>query len=132
MAFSFDQRAQIRLYLGFSKMFQGSNTILEGALTTIDGLQDGGATETRMINALTALTNIETQIATLQGPMLLGSEVTGEIKVDAARALAVLRMEGTNLINQLCFPLSMSPARAYFYPSPIDETGNIAVHGIGQ
>lgn len=127
MAFTFQERALIRRYLGFSLLFTNANTMLENAMNTLDGLQDGGATQGLMSAALVEIQGIEAQISQYQ-QVLLGSEVTGEIKVDAARAIAVLRQEGTSAINKIAFPLSMSPARAYFYPSPIDDSGSMVVH----
>lgn len=130
MAFSNDQKASIRKYMGMSRLFRDSNPILESAIIAIEQMNDGGATEDQMKVSLTALDVLDGQIA-VSRQLTLASEVQGEIKVDAARQLAVLRKEGTAMINGLSFPLSMPPAKRYFYPE--DAGGDdFILHGSGQ
>lgn len=111
-----------------SRLFQNFNSDLESALTSIEELNDGGATKAQMVQALTDLALIETQIKVAQS-LTLSSEIQGEIKIDAARQLSVLRKEGTAMINRLAFPLSMRPCQRYFYPAPLDSSMDFYLHG---
>lgn len=131
MAFTSDQRASIRKYMGMSRLFKNSNPILESAMDAIDQLNDGGATAAQMVTTLTQLASIETQISVAQ-QLTLASEVTGEIKIDAGRQLAILRKEGQALINGISIPLSMRPFQKYFYPQSVDESMDIHMHGEGN
>jgi hypothetical protein len=127
-AFTEDQKVKIRKYLGFSKLFASANPLLEGAIGAIEELNDGGAAVNDMTDALTKISTIESQITTAQS-VLLAWEVTGEIKVDAARALQALRKEGQTMINTLSFAFGIKPFRRYFYPSDTDSSGDFYLHG---
>jgi len=128
MAFTNAQRADIRAYLGYSKLFESANSILENAMTTIDNLQDSGATQARMVNVLTQLNNLDTLIATNQN-LMLATEVVNEVSFDAIRADAGYRRIGRALISQLCIPLSMRPASDYYSPTAITGYHGVEIHG---
>lgn len=119
MAFTASQKASIKTYLGYGAIFKNNNSALDSMIESIEQLNDGGAVEQTMKDALSALATIEGQLTTMR-QLTLASEVTGEVRIDAARSIAVLKSEGTRLINSLAIPLSIKPLRAYFYASDLD------------
>lgn len=129
MAFTADQRAQIRLYMGMPKLFSQSNPVLESAMDALDGLvnQDGGATQARMITALQQLDAINTQLIA-NSKLMLATEVMDEVKFDAIRNDAGIRKMGRYLIQQIAIPLSMNPAVDFFGPPALNPTPDIVMH----
>lgn len=131
--FSDDQRAQIRLYMGFSRIFAQVNSILENVMSAIDNLAgplpngDNGATQARIISALAQIEAINSALI-INSNLMLGTEISGKIKYDAIRNAAGLRQEGRRLIQQLAIALSMKPAVDFFAPSTLNSSGDVSLH----
>lgn len=134
MAFTEANRDQIRTYLGFPKLYISANPFLESAITAIQTVAEGGSQpdasiENAVLAALTQLNNIDGYISQIQQnivnlavtevPVSLSNGAT--LKQDYARAIAILRREGTNTINEIAFRLGVKPLRPFYYS---DGLGN--------
>lgn len=125
-AFTDDQRAQVRKYLGYSRLFINSNPILESAMTAVEQLNDGGSTFTAIVNVLVQLAAVEAQISSNMLTMIAGgSAIDGELTYDPIRGDYSLRRVGQALINQIAIPLATSPVVSYFFPMRVDPTGEV-------
>jgi hypothetical protein len=133
MAFTDDQRAQIRLYMGMPRVFAQVNSILENVMSAIDNLSgpppngDNGATQARIVTVLAQIDAINTQIVQ-NAQLMLATEVMDEVKFDAIRNDAGLRRVGRALIQQLSIPLSMKPAVDFFSSAGLNPTPDINMH----
>lgn len=120
-------RVQIRLYLGASRMYLSSDPRLESAITNAQSEADGGAapdntTELLILGILTDLGTVETQLKKLWSKAI-AVDIEG-LKVDAARAMGMLRMEGRRLVGHLADTLRYRPLRDVFSSvAPSDESG---------
>lgn len=136
MAFSDDQKAQIRLYMGFSRLFAQVNSILENVMSAIDNLAgpppngDNGATQARIITVLSQLDVLNTTLVN-NAQLMLATDVTGEIKFDAIRNAAGIKQEGRRLIQQLSIALAMKPATDFFGTPMLNPTGDVNLHDYG-
>ena len=133
MSLSNSQKALIRQYMCVTVLGAtiGTNNVFENTLNSVDSITDGGATVALIITALTNIQTVETQIQA-NSQLFLASDVTGEVKVDAARADAMLRKVGSAYINQLAIPLGIRPVARYFYPLPADDSGDFHLHNFGS
>jgi hypothetical protein len=117
--FTPQERDQIRTYLMVPLVFSTPGALLEGVMDGINGLyntSDAGATQAAIRVVLAKLTALEAQIA-VNEQLMLASEVVDEVKIDAARVLAILRyMEGPALISQLAQRCAFNPDANYFAP----------------
>jgi hypothetical protein len=125
----------MRVYMGYSRLFESSNPDLENAFTAIDNLSssgppngDLGATEARILVALAGLNAIDAALAQL-GALMLATEVSGEVVFDAIRQDRGLRMQGRALINQLAIALSLAPVVDYFGPANVSGDIGFTLHG---
>jgi hypothetical protein len=130
MVFTSSQRDQLRTYFGFPLIWANANATFEGIMNAIDGLQDGGATEAAVIAVLNQLVALDAQIAA-NAQLMLATEVTNEVKIDAARNDAYLRtVVGPGLIHQLSIRFSMNPAEDYYAAAPVGGGGYTVMHKV--
>lgn len=131
MVFTDVQKDQIRTYMGMPRLFAQSNAVLENAIEAIQNLVsiDGGATETAMKTTLTKLAALESTLDA-NSTLMLATEVMDEVKFDAIRNDAGLRMVGRALIHQLSTRLSMMPQEDYFGPATVSNYPGIRMHDV--
>lgn len=113
------EKANLRAYLGYPSLFHQYEPRLENAITAVQSTADGGAlsssaTQDRMRSVLTQLATLESKITELQCSYSIMEAGTDNVRLDAGRALFLLRMEGRRLIGQLSIPLGTRPIRDYF------------------
>jgi hypothetical protein len=128
--FSPTERDYLRAIMGYPILFSSANAVFENVLNSIDGLYslDGGATQTAIRQQMANCQGVEAQILNLQN-LMLSSEITNEIKIDAIRNEAYLRyIVGPNYINKIAIRLSMWPSVAYFSQAQISPAGNALIH----
>lgn len=122
MAFTNTEKDLLRTYMGFPKLWSQANSVFETIMDTIDGINDGGATEASIRAILTKLAAIETKLD-VNSNLMLAHEVTDEVKYDGGRNAMLLRSEGRKLIQQLSIRFSIRAGKDYF--------GNVQVHDYG-
>ena len=130
-AWTNDEKASLRAYLGFPSLFHDQNPRLENAINSVqqeaDGgvLQDGGATQERMRTVMTSLASIDAKLEELWCTAFVKEAGIDNVKTDSIRAMQYLKMEGRRLIQQLAIPLGTRPMRDYYSPAEInnDPTG---------
>jgi hypothetical protein len=122
MAFTEGERVQIRRYLGYSRLYLQSDSRLESVMTSIQSQADGGsspdsATEDLIRSLLDDLTELQKNMKALwtQAQAL---DADG-LKIDVARAVAVLRSEGRRLVGEIADQLEVHPRRDVFAPKPL-------------
>lgn len=120
-----DEKANIRAYLGFPALFHQQEPRLENAINAVQSVADGGAlpdsaTQDRMRNVLAQLAYIDCRLSNSQGYLHALSVDNNDIKVDFIRANFVLKMEGRRLITQLAIPLGTKPFRDYYSALPLN------------
>jgi hypothetical protein len=128
--FSPTERDYLRAIMGYPILFSSSNAVFENVMNSIDGLYslDGGATQTAIRSNMAFCQAVEAQIVNLQN-LMLSSEITNEIKIDAIRNEAYLRfVVGPNYINKIAIRFSMWPSQAYFAAAPISPAGQAIIH----
>jgi hypothetical protein len=129
-AWTEDERAKIRQYLGRAPIFREADPLLESAMTAVQAQADGGsqptsATQVLIQGHLTQLADIETRMQNLRSQYVaLG---VGQLTIDPVRALMALRMEGRRFVHMIAALLSTQPLRDVFAASP--EVGAIKGHG---
>lgn len=119
-------RAQLRAFMGYSKMFTSSNTLFENTLNLIESVPayDDGSTFNQTLYLMNRILEIDNQIEH-NSHLGLGSEVEGKVKFDAARNDRMLRCIGRNYIAKLAIIFSMAPAHDYFGKRATDLSGNL-------
>lgn len=126
MAFKESERVQIRKWVGFAAIFQQADPRLENAISAVQSIADGGTrpnppsgsgltvseSEELIRCTLAELVKVETRIEKIRN-FTFASEVD-EVKVDPARGLLILYMEGRRLVGTICDVLSTRPRRDVF------------------
>lgn len=128
------ERDYLRALFGSSKLFTSSNTQFENILNSIDGLYsdptDQGATQAAIRVTLGKLSTVETQLSNLTN-LMLGTEVDGEVKVNAIKNDHYLRfVVGPALITQIANRISFPPLIPYFSPAEVSPAGQAVVHKV--
>jgi hypothetical protein len=120
------QRASLRAYMGYSKLFKSSNTIFENVLDLIQSVPafDDGSTFNLTIALLGNLNSIDLQIYN-NAFLGLSTQSSTATLIDAARNDALLRKIGRAYIKQLSIIFSMKPAQDYYSRAATDTSGNI-------
>lgn len=118
------ERVKIRRYLGFSAIFTDSQPLLENAITSVLATADGGsrpnnATQVSIQAILTNLDELEAELKKLW-KKAVATQVE-DIKIDPARAMIVLRMEGRRLVTALSVSLGTTPCRDIFSSTNPDD-----------
>lgn len=114
------QRVPIRDALGFSPIFLQSDPRLETAISAVCAVADGG---TRPDNSSQLeVIEIVDEIACIYCDLKLARKSlsvlqANKIKIDAARAIIMLRSEGRRLVTRLSALLSTNPRRDIFSAS---------------
>jgi hypothetical protein len=137
MAFSQQDRVNVRHFLGFGSIFKQADLRLENALTSIQSVADGGSqpdsTSENAVRAIVAdLLNVECMLKSLWGQFAVGRAAS--VRLDAARAMIALRMEGRRLVTGLSSVLATNPRRDAFAstaPNPDGDTFYDAPGGKG-
>lgn len=131
MSFTDTQKDQIRTYMCMPRLFSQSNSVLENAIAAIENLVsiDGGATETAMKAVLVKLAAVEVALDA-NSNLMLATEVMDEVRFDAIRNDAGIRMVGRGLIHQLTIRLSMMAQEDYFGPAPVSSYPGIRMHDV--
>lgn len=128
MAFTEFQRDQIRSYLGFPRLYISANPFLESAITSIQPISEGGSSpdasiENAVIAAINQVADVDGYIQSLEAqlinlavtevPVSLSNGAT--MKQDYARAIFILKRQGTDVIQKFAIRLGVQPIRPYFY-----------------
>lgn len=120
------QRAYLRAFMGYTKLFTSSNTIFENILDLIESVPafDDGATFNNTIILMNQILAIDVLRNNNQN-LALGTQVSGKVTFDAARNDAVLKSIGRTYIKQLSIIFSMKPAQDYYGRATTDTSGNV-------
>jgi len=128
MAFSTSEIEEIRLYLGFDRLFLASNPYLDSVLQAIQSTADHGSapdstTENLVRAKLQQVVAIDgyifqilsepTNIAVTEIPTGLTNNAV--LKQDYKAALRALRKNGTDCIQAISIAVGLKPLRFYFY-----------------
>jgi hypothetical protein len=113
MAFSADEKAAIRQYLGFSELFHDVDARLEGMLSQID--TRAPQAETRIRATLAKLAAVDANI----DAVTTGGELTLKVAEDGVTfagpdKIAALQAYGRVLVGQIAITLEIDPPRDYF------------------
>ena len=123
------QKSQLRLVMGYSKLFSSSNSVFENVLNTIQQTSyDDGSTFNNTITLLNNILAIDMQRAN-NSNLGLATSVGGKIQYDAYRNDAMLKSIGRNYIKQLSIIFSMEPAKDYYGRATVDLSGDTNVPG---
>lgn len=107
MALTDGQKAQIRLYLGFSDVNRSLSPALEGAMLAVSS-----DAEDQITDILTRLDSLQT---TLEGAWTFQSVIRAEeVTLSGFNGLVALRSEGKRLVNQLAIILGVKPINTPF------------------
>lgn len=127
--FSDSERAYLRRVMGYSKLFTSSNAIFENILNEIqDPNFDDGSTIADIRTIMAQLQSIDQQRLN-NIPLGLATEITAEVRYDAARNDAFLKNVGRSYIKQLAIIFSMKPAQDYYGRARTSTSGNIYPQG---
>jgi hypothetical protein len=124
--YSDQQRAYLRKYMGYSKLFKSSNAIFENILDLIQSVPayDDGSTFNETIWILNKLVGVEELILNNTG-LGLATSAYQAADFDAVRNDRHLRHIGRAYIRQFSIIFSMKPAHDYFSSVAPDLSGNI-------
>jgi len=122
MAFSEAERVQVRRYLGCSRLYLQSDPRLESVMTSVQAAADGGSapdgsTEDLLRQTLADLAELKVRMKDLWA-QAQALDADG-LKIDVARAMAVLRSEGRLLVGVIADQLEVAPRRDVFAPKPL-------------
>jgi hypothetical protein len=118
------QRARLRQFMGYTKLFASSNAVFEDVLNVIQSSLDDGSTFNETIWLMNEIECIDQQIKN-NSYLGLGTEIEAKIKFDAYRNDRFLRMLGRNYIKKLSIIFAMKPAQDYYGRATTDTSGNI-------
>jgi hypothetical protein len=135
--FSQQDRVNIRHFMGFGAIFKQADLRLENGITAIQSVADGGSQpDSTSENAARAivcdLLAVECSLKALWSQFAVGR--ADKVRIDAARAMIALRMEGRRLVTGLSSVLATSPRRDAFAstaPNPDGDTFYDAPGGKG-
>lgn len=113
MAFTADERASIRKYMGRSPLGRGFDSTLESQLTAVEQI-DAGSTEGLVRRTLVTLAAREARIEELTTMVEVGN--TPEANLDATRAMASIYMDCRRLVGVISDAIDYRPIRDVFAP----------------
>lgn len=122
MNFTETERANLRAYLGFSKLFTDFNSRLEVAMNVIEQLDDDDATITRIRSVLDTLSSLDDKLEELHCTAFVEMAGSDKVKINSIRAIQMLKMEGRRYIQQLAIALGCQPMKDYYSPAPLNES----------
>jgi hypothetical protein len=105
MALTETQKAQVRLYLGYSGRWHQTDSVLEKAFTAIATVPED---ETTVVTALNACIDIDAKLTDAHGR--LKAMKVGSIDLPGHREIEVLRDEGARHVNRMASKLG-APVR---------------------
>jgi len=114
MAFTEAEKVQLRRWAGRPPIGVAYDSIFEGAIRSVEGLSDGGATVAAVRGWLGELAAIETQWKTLYEQAQVN--MAGKTTLDVARGVATLARIGRMYVGNICDALYTKPARDVFCP----------------
>lgn len=125
-AWTEQEKADIRAFMGFPSLFHQQEPRLENAINSVQSVADGGAlvstaTQDRMRAALVRLNAIDASITCLYDRLLVTEVGEEQVKLNASRAIFVLEGQGRRWITQLAIPLGTQPFRDYYSPLPLNS-----------
>lgn len=103
-SFTDTQRANIRLYLGWSARFHQTDSRLEQAMSAVD-MESSGATNTICVALLASLADIEAKL--LDAHNRLKAMQVGSITLPGKNELGLLRSEGRRFAGKLAATLGV-------------------------
>ena len=112
--FTSAQKANIRLYLGWSARFHQMDSGLEQAMSAIEGEADD-STHDQIVALLADIADIETRLTDAYGR--LKAAKVGSIDLPGQTEVSVLRSEGRRFVAQLARILSVEVRGDPFSPS---------------
>lgn len=120
MAFTEADRVQIRHFMGAGQLFLQAYPFLESAISNVQSVGDGGtrpdsSAETAIKSLVTDMQSVESNLKTLWPTML--ALTADEVRIDPARAMAALRMEGRRLAFSLARHLGFDSVLADVFGS---------------
>lgn len=118
MALTETQLTRARMYLGYERGFD-MNARLESKLITLSATE-----ETEVGGVLTALTAIDTKMASLATSSTMQVKRVDEIEFRDGDPLATLAEQGRRLVRRLELLLG-TPANADYYGTAGDRTGGV-------
>ena len=126
MAWVENDRSLIREMLGFSAIFLQADPRVEFAITSIQAIADGGtrpdnSSELRMRGYMADYQLILTSLKKLW-PVAIATQAD-DVKIDAARAMAVLRSEGRRIVMRACVMLGVHPRFDVFSSQEYNPSG---------
>jgi hypothetical protein len=127
MAFTQQDKANIRHFLGYGAIFKQADLRLENAMQAVESVSDGGSqpdsTSENAVRSIVAdLLTVECVLKNLWVQMQAGQ--VGKNKIDALRGAAGVRAEGRRLVTGLSVVLSTSPRRDIFGPTAPNPDGD--------
>lgn len=110
MAFTEDDRVDIRLYMGASALFVQNWPALENAITSMQSVADGGqrpnsSSENLIRSLIVELKDIDQKRKDLRGLHMVSR--ADEANIDGPRGMLALAMEGRPLVHRLARTLGM-------------------------
>lgn len=122
------EKAQLRAYLGNAAIFRQWNTALDNAILAVQSMSDGGSRpddgDQLLIRVwMGKIASIETKIEALYCQLPIEAAGKDNVRLDAARALVVLKSQGKMLIGRIAHSFSINPIHDYFGQAEIGVTG---------
>ena len=108
MALTDQQKADIRLYVGWSARFHQTDTRLEGAMTAVGDLPEHSA---QIVDLLAKLKTIDSDLIGSHGR--LKANTVGSIELNRSE-LGQRRSEGRRLVGRICSILGVPPGADVF------------------
>jgi hypothetical protein len=120
-------RVNVRHFLGYAAIFKQEDPRLEGAMTAIQSVSDGGSQpDSSSENALRSMVadalTVECSLKSLWTQMQVGK--AGTTIIDALRGMGGLRMEGRRIVNGISAILSTWPRRDIFSGATVNADGD--------
>src|ERR1700677_687396 len=127
MAFSTQDRVNVRHFMGFGAIFRQADLRIENALTAVQSISDGGSQpDSTSENAVRAIVSDLLEVECLLKAQWKSFSVNqvSKVRMDAIRAMGALRMEGRRLVTSLSSVLATSPRRDAFAATQPNPDGD--------
>jgi hypothetical protein len=136
MAWTQQERAWWRHFLGFSAIFKQADPRLENAVTAISSIADGGTqpdstTENYARTIIQDALAVEALLKNLWLQMQVSKSSGGNV-LDALRGMMGLRQEGRRIVNSLSAIISTNPRRDVFSAAYVNSDGDAYITPGGQ
>lgn len=104
MAFTEQQRVDIRMYMGYPALYLQVYSLLEMAMDAIEQVADS---QQRVIDLLASLGVVDAQITDAYNR--IQADQVGEMKIGRMSEINILRSEGRRLVGRLSAILNVEP-----------------------